>query len=200
MDENTKLEQTIREMQERIAEIERIAGEKMANASTDNAEKIAEIRDNTIDVINEAIDKIKATAAEEETADYLKIEEFLDKVITKSKEATEYTAKRIKEVVEDPELGSRIQKTSQQINDAFDRLMGREEVKTTFEKAKEQTAKTSDAIEDFFNDPEVKVKVDKTKDVIVDIAQAGTDVLKRLLKTQGSDKGAEIPVEDSEDK
>jgi uncharacterized protein YpuA (DUF1002 family) len=194
MNENTKVEQTIREMEERITEINKMANEKMANASSENADKIADIRDNTVEVINEAINKIKATAKEDE--ENFKFDELLDKVINKSREATEFTAKRIKAVYEDPGVNSKLQETSKQINDAFDKLTRKDSVKTTFEKAKEHTDKTADTIGDFFNDPEVKENIDKTKDVIVDIAQAGTDALKRLFNTQGKDKGTDIPVED----
>ena len=89
-----KVSNTIKEMEKKIEEINKLAAEKIASASSDeNANKIIEIRDNTINVINEAIEKIQDTVKENDNS--VNFSDLLNKVINRTTEATDYTIKKI---------------------------------------------------------------------------------------------------------
>ena len=198
IDNQDKVAATIKEMEKKIEEINKLASEKIANATNDeNAKKIAEIRDNTINVINEAIEKIHDTAVENE--DSSSFSDLLNRVINRTSEATEYTIKKIKEVTKDKNIEKTISETSKQINDAFDKLIDNPDVKNVFSKATNATKETVNKANEYLNKEEVKQNIDKTKDVIIDIAEAGLNGLKKILNTEGSDKGVDIPVNKDKD-
>jgi len=183
MEENKKIKETLAEMEARINEINSIADERIKDASKESAKQINEIRNNTIEVIENAIKQIKSTVEEDDIAYNFKFEEFLNRVINRSKEASNYTIDKIKEYSDNSKIEEKINEASQQINDAFDKLISNDDIQNAYDKTKSFTKKSIDDVNDYFSNRDYQKHLDNFSDTLVSSIHAFANGLEKLLKS-----------------
>ena len=91
----TKFEDTIKEMESQVNELENDLAAKAEQLDESNKEKAQALVDKTEDAIKTSIDKIKKIITEVQEDE--KVDEFLDKVKAKSLEAVEFTKEKVAE-------------------------------------------------------------------------------------------------------
>lgn len=188
-----KFEETVQEMKEEATELENDFEAKVDNLDDDTKEKAAALVEKTKAAIAASIEKIEN--AIDEVKDDEKIDEFLDKVRAKSKEAVEFTKDKIDSLV-----NKKQQKTLDDIHD---------EIMAEFDKIKENDAfkKTADLLKDFdtkinefFGKPEIKDTIAKVKSTTIRVAEKGVEGLKKTLKTnQTTEEEASQPCQCQEE-
>ena len=185
----TKFEETIHEMENQVEELEKDvkdAAEKLDDEQKQKAEALAE---KTKAAINASIDKV--TSIIEQVKDDEKLDEFLDKVKAKSKEAVEFTKTKIAELSKKEENKIDLDKIGDEIVANFDKLKETDAYKKSVDFIKE----LGDNINNFFEKPEVKETIDKAKTGVIDAAEKGVEGLKKFLAPEEK-KEEEAPVEE----
>ena len=182
----TKFEDTVKEMESQVEDLENDLAEKAEQMDEENKAKARVLVDKTQDAIKSSIEKIKGIINEVQEDE--KVDEFLDKVKAKSMEAVEFTKEKVAELTaKDENNSSKLDKLSAEITAEFDKVKETD----TFKKTADFLNDISGKVNDYFNKPEVKDAINKAKTTTVNIAEKGVDNLKKALKTD------EIPAEEA---
>lgn len=170
-----KYDATVKELKADIAELEK----NFARTSKDLDEvtriKAKELLKNTENTINKSIEKVGA--AIKDIQDEEKLNDLLDKIKAKAKEATDYTLEKIK-VLSDSEKKTDIDKLHDDIMAEFDKLKDTDTYKATKVLVKEGY----DKINEFLKKPEVQEAIKKAKKTTINVAEKGVESLKKVLE------------------
>ena len=174
----SKFEDTVKEMESQVQELEENLAKKVDLLDEDGKEKARVLVEKTEEAIKSSIEKVR-TAIENVTEDE-KLEEFLDKVKAKSMEAVEFTKEKVAELisVKEPKEDT-LEKTSIDIMEEFDKIKDSETLKNITDFLNDINKR----INEFFEKPEVKEVINKAKVTTVNIAEKGVEGLKKVLNT-----------------
>ncbi|MDO4940372.1 MAG: hypothetical protein Q4E33_01610 [Erysipelotrichaceae bacterium] len=184
----SKIDETIQKMQESIDDLENTVKQKTDRLNETAKERTAVLVEKTETAINSSIEKIKAVA--EDVKDEEKLNEFLENVQVKSKEAVDYTKAKVEEFANTPPKQT-VDKVYEDIAAEFDKIKDSDVVKSVGEFFKG----VSDNVTEYLNKPEVKEAINKAKKTTISIAEKGVDGLKKVLATDEV-KEAKEKVED----
>lgn len=191
----TKFDETIQEMEDDVKNLEDEVKSSVEELNIVDKEKATALVEKTKAAINATIEKVKDII--DDVKDDDKLDDFLDKVKAKSKEAVDFTKEKINElkrVENEPKYD--LGKIADEITGEFDKIKETEAFKKTTDFLKE----IGNNINDFFEKPEVKDTITKVKVGAVDIAEKGVEGLKKILKTDGiapETAKEEAPVEEA---
>lgn len=173
----SKIDETIQKMQESIDDLENTVKQKTDRLNEVAKERTAILVEKTESAISSSIEKIKAVA--EDVKDEEKLNEFLDNVQAKSKEAIDYTKAKVEEFANNPPKQS-VEKVYEDIVAEFDKVKESDIVKTVGQFIKG----VGDNVTEYLNKPEVKEAINKAKKTTISIAEKGVDGLKKVLATE----------------
>lgn len=185
----SKIDETIKKMQDSIEDLENTVKEKADKLDDYAKEKTASLVEKTELAINSSIEKIKTVA--NDVKDEEKLNEFLDNVVVKSKEAIDYTKAKVEEFANTtPKQG--VDKVYEDIVKEFDKIKESDAIK----KAVEFIKGVGDNVNEYLNKPEVKQAINKAKKTTISLAEKGVDGLKKVLATdeQEASEVQEEPV------
>lgn len=176
-----KFDATVKELKADIAELEKDFAK--TSKDLDEATKIKgkELIKNTEKTINKAIDKVSEVI--EDVQDEEKMNDLLDKIKAKAKEATDYTLERISNLKNDDDEIN-IDKLHDDIMAEFDKLKDSEAYKVTKVLVKEGY----DKINEFLAKPEVQEAIKKAKKTTIMVAEKGVEGLKKVLEDKPQTK------------
>ena len=187
----TKFEDTVREMESQVQDLEKDLAEKVQILDEEGKEKAKALVNKTEEAIRSSIDKVRNIISDVQEDE--KLEEFLDKVKAKSMEAVDFTKEKV------AELTNRVEKEDNKLDKLGDDIM------SEFDKLKDSDAfkKTADFLNDiyakineFFEKPEVKNAIEKAKTTTVNIAEKGVENLKKALETKPETPTEEVHNEE----
>lgn len=207
MKENNNIEKTIdetvMEMKQKIAEISK----ESAVEETSIKEKIELVAQKSIAVINAAIEKLIELAKDVKDSDELK--NTLEFVSSKTKDITDVTIIKLKEIKNSKQVKQTTEVIADNLNKGISIASNKVSEGYSFVKEKAQEGyknleKTKtfteisntvsevkksgiEAVNDFMNKPEVSSKIEKAKDVTIELAEKALDALRNWLKPE--DKG-----------
>lgn len=207
MKENNNIEKTIdetvMEMKQKIAEISK----ESAVEETSIKEKIELVAQKSIVVINAAIEKLIELAKDVKDSDELK--NTLEFVSSKTKDITDVTIIKLKEIKNSKQVKQTTEVIADNLNKGISIASNKVSEGYSFVKEKAQEGyknleKTKtfteisntvsevkksgiEAVNDFMNKPEVSSKIEKAKDVTIELAEKALDALRNWLKPE--DKG-----------
>lgn len=168
-----KLDKTIEEINSQVEEFEKEAKKKIDNYDEETGKKAQALVDKTKAVVDSTIEKLNNVI--NDIKDDERLDDFLDKIKAKSKESIDFTLEKI------DSLSTRI--TLDDIHDEiiseFDKLKENDTFKKTADLLKEVETK----INEFFERPDVKEKINKAKVTTVNIAEKGVEGLRKVLIT-----------------
>lgn len=174
----TKFEDTVKEMESQVEELENDLANRADKMDDASKEKAKALVDKTEEAIKSSIAKIKDIINDVQEDE--KVDEFLDKVKAKSMEAVEFTKEKVAELSKKVDNNDKIEQLTSDIMAEFDKLKESD----TFKKTTEFLNDISGKINDFFDKPEVKDAINKAKATTVNIAEKGVEGLKRVLNTE----------------
>lgn len=185
----SKFDETIKQMQDEIQDLENVVKEKADRLDDTAKQKAEELVEKTKTAINSSIEKVSAVV--QDTIDEDKLNTFLESVQTKSKEAVDYTKAKIEEFANTT--------PKQNLDALLDEIVGDfDKVKETdtFKKASEFVKNIGDQVNDYLNKPEVKEAIDKAKKTTIVIAEKGVEGLKKVLTPEEIEKQNETVEEE----
>lgn len=188
----TKFEDTVKEMESQVEELENDLANRADKMDEASKEKAKALVDKTEEAIKSSIAKIKDIINDVQEDE--KVDEFLDKVKAKSMEAVEFTKEKVAELSKKVENNDKIEQLTSDIMAEFDKLKESD----TFKKTTEFLNDISGKINDFFDKPEVKDAINKAKATTVNIAEKGVEGLKRVLNTEEKPAAEQKTEETSE--
>ncbi len=168
-----KFNDIAQEMREAIEEIERTAAARMDDLDDEGQATVRELADRTNTAITQTIEKLRDVA--EKVKDDEKVNDFLDRAMSKCREAVVFTEAKINAVEAKPKVD--LDAILTEIRGSFDKLMQNENVQNAAGFVKG----VGEEINNYLNKPEVKDKIEKVKDVTISAAEKGLDVLKNVL-------------------
>lgn len=172
----TKLEQTIKEMKEDIADLEEDFKSKADKFDDEAKEKATVAVEKAKAAINNSIEKV--SAAINDIEDDEKLDAFLDKIKAKSMEAVDYTKNKIDEIANKTSNES-LGQLHDDVMAEFDKIKESDTIKKTTEFLKDMDTK----INEWFERPDVQAAIKKAKVTTVNVAEKGVEGLKKVLKT-----------------
>ena len=176
-----KIENTIKQLQKEIKGLEKTLKAKEDILDDNAREKAEELVDRTIDTIDATIEKVKAVV--DEKVDDDKIEEFLENVEVKSKEAVDYAKAKIEEFACENKKFD-LDKLFDEISSDFEKIKESD----TFKKVTDFAKDAYNQVNDYLQKPEVKQAIDKAKKTTIDIAEKGVEGLKKVLTSKEEEK------------
>ena len=176
-----KIDDTIKEMQNYLKDLDKDFNAKVDKLSDEAKVKAEELLNKTKKAVNNSIKKVN------EAVDGIKnderLDDFLDEIKARSKEAVEYTKAKISSIDKDSD-GKILDDLHDEIMDEFNKLKENEVYKKTSVFIKDVGTK----INDYLQKPEVKAKIKKAKKTTVDLAEKGVKGLKKVLDTEEKPK------------
>lgn len=176
-----KIDDTIKEMQNYLKDLDKDFNAKVDKLSDEAKVKAEELLNKTKKAVNNSIKKVN------EAVDGIKnderLDDFLDEIKARSKEAVEYTKAKISSIDKDGD-GKILDDLHDEIMDEFNKLKENEVYKKTSVFIKDVGTK----INDYLQKPEVKAKIKKAKKTTVDLAEKGVKGLKKVLDTEEKPK------------
>ena len=176
-----KFDQTVKELKEDINNLEKDFAKVTEDLDEAGKLKAREIVDKTENTINTSIKKVSAVI--NDVADEEKLNELLDKVKAKAKEATDYALDKVVSIANNEDTID-IDALHDDIMNEFDKLKETDVYKKTTVLIKEGYAK----INEFLEKPEVKKAINKAKLTTLKAAEMGVDTLKKVLESNGTKK------------
>ena len=173
----TKFEETVKEMEYQVEELENDLAEKAQNLDEANKERARALVDKTEEAIKSSIEKVKGIINDVQQDD--KLDEFLDKVKAKSMEAVDFTKAKVTELTEKYDKENKLDKLGEDIMAEFDKIKDSDAFKKTADFLNDISGKVSE----FLEKPEVKEAINKAKTNTVSLAEKGVESLKKALKT-----------------
>jgi DNA repair ATPase RecN len=179
----TKFEETVKEMESQVEELETELAEKAEKLNEENKEIARALVNKTEEAIKSSIEKVKGIINDVQNDE--KLDEFLDKVKAKSMEAVDFTKAKVNELTQKYDKENKLDKLGEDIMTEFDKIKESD----AFKKAADFLNDLSGKITEFFEKDEVKDAINKAKTTTVKVAEMGVENLKKVLKTD------EIPAE-----
>lgn len=174
----TKFEDTVKEMESQVQELEKDLAAKVDNLDDEGKQKAKALVEKTEQAIKSTIDKVKNVIADVQEDE--KLDEFLDKVKAKSMEAVEFTKVKVSELTNNKEKDNTLEKLGNDIMNEFEKVKDSDALKRTADFLSDIQNK----INEFFEKPEVKQAIEKAKTTTVNIAEKGVEGLKKALNTE----------------
>ncbi len=164
----TKFEETVKEMESQVEELENDLAEKAQNLDDANKERARALVDKTEEAIKSSIEKVKGIINDVQQDD--KLDEFLDKVKAKSMEAVDFTKAKVTELTEKYDKENKLDKLGEDIMTEFDKIKDSDAFKKTADFLNDISGKVSE----FLEKPEVKEAINKAKTTTVSLAETET--------------------------
>lgn len=183
----TKFEDTVKEMESQVQDLENDLAEKADKLDEEGREKAKALVNKTEEAIRSSIEKVRNIINEVQEDD--RLEEFLDKVKAKSMEAVDFTKSKVAELTKEKEEKKTLEDLAADIMAEFDKIKETD----AFKKTADFLSDIGSKVNEFFEKPEVKGAINKAKTTTVNIAEKGVEGLKRALKTE------EIPAEEAKE-
>ena len=165
-----KVEETVKEMKERIDEITKSS---QGIEDSDLASKANEIKDRAINVLNGVTKKLGASL--NEVSDSEELKNVLEFVKVKSKALTEGTVAKLQELKDNEQLKKGLADAGNFVKQQTDKIKENENVQKVVGEVKEKT-------DEFFNKPEVAEKIESAKEMTLDVAEKAVKALKVWLR------------------
>lgn len=178
-----KIDDTIKEMQNYLKDLDKDFNAKVDKLSDEAKIKAEELLNNTKKTINNSIKKV--SDAVEGIKNDERLDDFLDEIKARSKEAVEYTKAKISTIDKDGD-GKILDDLHDDIMNEFNKLKENEVYKKTSVFIKDVGSK----INEYLQKPEVKAKIKKAKKTTVNLAEKGVKGLKKVLDTDEEPKKA----------
>ena len=185
----SKFEEVVVELKDDIEELETKVAEKLDGLDDSKKNIAIDFKDKAVGAINVAIDKISGVI--ENITDQEKLDDLLDKVKAKSREAIDYTLEKI-DALKNDDSQIDIDKIHDDIMAEFDKLKGNEVIRKTTVLIKEGYAK----INEFLDRPEVQETINKAKHTTIKVAEKGVEGLKKVLDVKEDETKPEEPKEE----
>lgn len=176
-----KFDSTVKELKEDINELEKDFNKVAADLDEAGRIKAREIVEKTERTINLSIDKVNAVI--NDITDEEKLNELLDKMKAKAKEATDYAMDKVVAIANNEDTVD-VDALHDDIMNEFDKLKETDVYKKTTVLVKEGYAK----INEFLEKPEVKKAINKAKITTLKAAEMGVETLKKVLESDGTKK------------
>lgn len=176
-----KFDKTVKELKADIKELETEFSKRTEGLDEVTKQKAAELVEKTKVVINSSIEKVNAVI--KDLADEEELNDLLDKIKAKAKEAVDYAIEKIDDLINNGGQTD-IDKLHDDIMADFDKLKESDIYKTTTVLIKEGYAK----INEFLEKPEVKETIKKAKKTTIDLAEKGVAGLKKVLEDKDEPK------------
>ncbi len=190
----TKFEDTVKEMESQVQELEKDLAVKAETLDDEGKEKAKALVNKTEESIRSTIEKVRGIISDVQEDD--RLEEFLDKVKAKSMEAVDFTKEKVAELTKKTENDDRLERLGNDITSEFDKIRESDAFKKTADLLSDINAKISE----FMSRPEVRNAINKAKTTTVNIAEKGVESLKKALNTEDSKaETPDLPVEDHTD-
>jgi hypothetical protein len=173
----TKFEDTVKEMESQVQDLENDLAEKAEKLDEEGREKAKALVNKTEEAIRSSIEKVRNIINEVQEDD--RLEEFLDKVKAKSMEAVDFTKSKVAELTKEKEEKKTLEDLAADIMSEFDKIKETD----AFKKTADFLSDIGSKVNEFFEKPEVKGAINKAKTTTVNIAEKGVEGLKRALKT-----------------
>ena len=184
-----KFEETVNELKTDIEDLDKEVESKLEGLDEDKKARISELVEKAKTAINTSIEKVSAVINEIDDSE--KLDDLLDKIKAKAKEAVDYTTNRIDALI-NGEKTVDIDRLHDDIMAEFDKVKENEVVRKTTVLIKEGYAK----INEFFEKPEVQDTIKKAKKTTIKVAEKGVEGLKKVLDV----KEDEVKPEELENK
>lgn len=181
--------ETIELMKQHINAIQEYAAKQTEGQPQIIVDKVNEISNKTISVIETAIAKVEETA--NEVVQDKNYEAFLTKVEEKCTDACAYTIKKIDEMIINENYEQKLLEASRQVQEAFDSVTSNEEVKEVVSSVKELTASIHQQIDEYLAKPETQAIIKQAKKTALHFAEKSYDALKTLLEEDEENKEEE---------
>lgn len=178
-----KFDATVKELKEDINELEKDFSKVAADLDEAGRIKAREIVEKTEKTINLSIEKVNSVI--NDISDEKKLNELLDKIKAKAKEATDYAMDKVVAIANNEDAVD-IDALHDDIMNEFDKLKETDVYKKTTVLVKEGYAK----INEFLEKPEVKKAINKAKITTLKAAELGVETLKKVLESEGTKKKA----------
>ena len=172
----TKFEDTVKEMESQVEDLENDLAEKQAQLDDASKEKARLLVEKTEEAIKSSIEKVKGIINDVQEDE--KLDEFLDKVKAKSMEAVDFTKEKIAELTKKADKDNKLEKLGEDIMAEFDKLKESDAYKKTADFLSDISTK----VNEYFNKPEVKEVINKAKTTTINIAEKGVEGLKKALE------------------
>lgn len=187
----TKFEDTVKEMESQVEELENDLAEKVEKLDEAGKEKAKALVEKTEEAIKSSIEKVRSIINDVQEDE--KLDEFLDKVKAKSMEAVDFTKEKVSELTKKADKENKLDKLGEDILAEFDKLKESDAFKKTADFLNDISAK----VNDYFNKPEVKDVINKARTTTINIAEKGVEGLKKVLEPKEEVPAApEAPVEE----
>lgn len=168
-----KFDSTVKELEGDIAKLEKDFGKVTEDLDEATKLKASEIVKKTEKVINNSINKV--SAALETIQDEEQLNDLLDKIKAKAKEATDYALERVQAIANGED--NEIEQLHDDIMAEFDKLKETDVYKTTTVLIKQGY----DKVNEFLTRPEVQEAIKKAKKTTIKVAEKGVQGLKKVL-------------------
>lgn len=168
-----KFDSTVKELKADIAKLEKNFGKVTEDLDEATKLKASEIVKKTENVINNSINKV--SAALETIQDEEQLNDLLDKIKAKAKEATDYALEKVQAIANGED--NEIEQLHDDIMAEFDKLKETDVYKTTTVLIKQGY----DKVNEFLTRPEVQEAIKKAKKTTIKVAEKGVQGLKKVL-------------------
>ena len=181
-----KFEETVNELKTDIEDLDKEVESKLEGLDEDKKARISELVEKAKTAINTSIEKVSAVINEIDDSE--KLDDLLDKIKAKAKEAVDYTTNKIDALI-NGEKTVDIDRLHDDIMAEFDKVKENEVVRKTTVLIKEGYAK----INEFFEKPEVQDTIKKAKKTTIMVAEKGVEGLKKVLDVKDDEVKSEEP-------
>jgi len=185
----SKIDESIKKMEETIEDVKVFANEKMEGLDEPTREKIQKLTDATTKVITQAKAKVEEVA--QSVQDDEKLNAFLNNVMIRVQEASDYTKTKISALLPERE---KLEDIERQISDSFDNFVDSENVQSVIKAFQ----KVTDNVQDYINKPETQDRIKKAKKATLVACEKGMEKLREILATEDDDEKEKIIIEDDD--
>ncbi len=182
----SKLEETLAKMEEIANDVKEFAAKKMEGQDEEKKAKVQALVDKTAEVIKQTT--VKVSEAAQSAKDDEQLNAFLNKVIVKVQEASDFTKMKISEILPEKE---KLEDFEREISENFDKFVESESVQTVIKGFQS----LSEQINNYFQRPEVQARVNKCKKVTLAAAEKGMEQLRKVLEVKEEDEVKDAKVE-----
>lgn len=179
MDIQNEVNNTVKDIKENINGIE--------NAyQVVDSNKAKDVKDKAIRILAQAIVKLEGVYST--VTDPNEAQEILKLVKEKSSALTKTTLEKIYSFKDSEEVKEKLQFAKEKVNEAVETIKENEKVKATIDKTSETYEKfidgAKDNIDNILAKPEVNEKIEKAKDVTIDVCEKAVKNLKAWLRPE----------------
>lgn len=174
----SKFEDTVRELESQVQDLENDLAKKAEILDDEGKEKARILVSKTEEAIKSSVEKVRNIIADVKEDE--KLDEFLEKVKAKSLEAVEFTKSKVEELTKSSEEKKTLDNLFDDVLGEFDKIKDSDAYKKTTDLLNEISVK----INEFLERPEVKSAIDKAKTTTVRVAEKGVEGLKKVLNTE----------------